>query len=112
MSRERVHCFKPSDGKAATLSEKERHKGIDNETYLLVKNETEGNKVGYTAIPVTDGWAGAEMRIFTLTNLITPDRQIDQQTNRQTGEASYKAVCPQLKMRSSVETQTDFETGS
>ena len=24
------------------------------------------NKAGYTAIPVADGWAGAEMRVFTL----------------------------------------------
>ena len=32
------------------------------------------NKAGYTAniIPVADGWAGTEMRVF---NLMTPDRE-------------------------------------
>ena len=30
------------------------------------------NKAGYTAIPVAGGWAGAEMRVFTLFNSCTP----------------------------------------
>ena len=32
-------------------------------------------------IPVTDGWAGAEMRIFALSNLIITNGPTDQWTN-------------------------------
>ena len=35
-------------------------------------------------IPVADGWAGAEMRVFTLSNWITTDRPTDQPTNGRT----------------------------
>ena len=31
-------------------------------------------------LPVADGWAGAEMRVVTLSNSITTDRQTDGQT--------------------------------
>ena len=35
-------------------------------------------------IPVADGWAGAEMRVFTLSNSITTDGQTDGRTDRRT----------------------------
>ena len=35
-------------------------------------------------IPVADGWAGAEMRVFTLSNSTTTDRPTNQPTNRPT----------------------------
>ena len=41
------------------------------------------NKAGYTAIPVADGWAGAEMRVFALFDLCTPT---DQRTNGPTDQ--------------------------
>ena len=34
-------------------------------------------------IPVADGWAGAEMRVFTLSNSITMDRRTDGPTDGQ-----------------------------
>ena len=42
-------------------------------------------------IPVADWWAGAVMRVFTLSNSITTDQQTD--------KASYRVACPQLKMK-------------
>ena len=36
------------------------------------KKEKEKNKAGYTAIPVADGWAGAEMHVFALFDSCTP----------------------------------------
>ena len=47
------------------------------------KTESGVNKAGYTAIPVADGWAGAEMRVFTLFDLCTPT---DRRTNRPTDQ--------------------------
>ena len=44
-------------------------------------------------IPVADGWAGAEMRVFPLFDSITTD----QPTNRRTDKASYRAGSPRLK---------------
>ena len=44
------------------------------------------NKAGYTAIPVADRWAGAEMRVFTLSNSIT-------MTNGQTDGQSLLKSC-------------------
>ena len=41
-------------------------------------------------IPVADGWAGAEMRVFTLSNSIA-------MTDGRTDKGSYKVACPQLK---------------
>ena len=35
-------------------------------------------------IPVADGWAGAEMRIFPLFNSSVTDRRTDRQTDGQT----------------------------
>ena len=35
-------------------------------------------------IPVTDGWAGAKMRVFTLSNSITTDRPTNRPTNGRT----------------------------
>ena len=61
-------------------------------------------------IPVADGWAGAEMRVFTLSNSITTDGPTDGRTNgrtdqrtdgrtdQRTDKASYRVACPQLKI--------------
>ena len=46
-----------------------------------------------TRPPVADGWAGAEMRIFTLSNSIITDGR----TNGWTDKVSYRVACPQLK---------------
>ena len=35
-------------------------------------------------IPVADGWAGAEMHVFTLSNSITTDGRTDQRTDGRT----------------------------
>ena len=35
-------------------------------------------------IPVADGWAGAQMRVFPLSDSITTDQPTDQPTNRRT----------------------------
>ena len=35
-------------------------------------------------IPIADGWAGAEMRVFTLSNSIITDGPTDQRTNGRT----------------------------
>ena len=48
-------------------------------------------------IPVADGWAGAEMRVFPLFNSITTDRPTDQPTNGWTDKASYRVASPRLK---------------
>ena len=48
-----------------------------------------------TRPPVADGWAGAEMRVFTLFDSCSPT---DRPTNRQTDKGSYRVACPQLKM--------------
>ena len=45
-------------------------------------------------IPVADRWAGAEMRVFTLSNSIT---MTDRETNGRTDKTSYRVACPQLK---------------
>ena len=42
-------------------------------------------------IPVADGWAGAEMRVFTLFDSCS-------RTYRRTDKGSYRVACPQLKM--------------
>ena len=49
------------------------------------------------SIPVADGWAGAETRVFTLSNSITTDQQTDGPTDRRDGgtdQASYRVACP------------------
>ena len=57
------------------------------------------NKAGYTAIPVADGWAGAEMRGFALFDSCTPtDRRTNGPTDGRTDKGSYRVTCPQLKM--------------
>ena len=48
-------------------------------------------------IPVADGWAGAEMRVFALSNSIITDRRTDGPTDQRTDKASYRVACPQLK---------------
>ena len=52
------------------------------------------NKARYTAIPVADGWAGVEMRVFTLFNSCS---RTDRPTDRRTDKGSYRVACPQLK---------------
>ena len=47
-------------------------------------------------IPVADGWAGAEMRVFPLFD----SRVTDRPTDRRTDKASYRVACPRLKMTS------------
>ena len=49
-------------------------------------------------IPVADGWAGAEMRVFTVSNLITTDQRTDRRMDQWTDKASYRVACPQLKI--------------
>ena len=62
------------------------------------KREREKNKAGYTAIPVTEGWAGAEMRVFTLFDSCSrTDRPTDGRTDGRTDKGSYRVACPQLK---------------
>ena len=48
-------------------------------------------------IPVADGWAGAEMRVFPLFDSITTDQPPDQPTNGRTDKASYRVASPRLK---------------
>ena len=51
-------------------------------------------------IPVADGWAGAEMRVFTLSNSITmTDGPTDRRTDGQTDKAFYRVAFPQLKKK-------------
>ena len=45
-------------------------------------------------IPVADGWAGAEMRVFTLFDSWS---RTDEWTNGRTDKGSYRVACPQLK---------------
>ena len=49
---------------------------------------------GTRPIPVADGWAGAEMRVFALSDLIITD----QRTNRRMDKASYRVASLQWKM--------------
>ena len=60
------------------------------------------NKAGFTAIPVADGWAGAEMRGFTLFDLCT-DGPTDGWTDGRTDKGSYRVACPQLKKKNREE---------
>ena len=52
-------------------------------------------------IPVADGWAGAEMRVFPLFDSSVTDqptnRRTDRPTDRRTDKASYRVACPRLK---------------
>ena len=56
------------------------------------RNIKKKNKAGYMAIPVADGWAAAEIRVFTLFNSCTP-------TDRRTDKGSYRVAFPQLKRK-------------
>ena len=61
------------------------------------------NKAGYTANTSADGWAGAEMRVFTLSNSITmTDGPTDRWTNGWTDGRTkpLRVACPQLKSES------------
>ena len=49
--------------------------------------------------PVADGWAGADMRVFSLFNSSVTDRPTDRRTDRRTDKASYRVACPQLKKK-------------
>ena len=49
-------------------------------------------------IPVADGWAGAEMRVFTLFDSCSrTNGGTDGPTEQQTDKGSYRVACPQLK---------------
>merc|ERR1712074_173608 len=50
-----------------------------------------------TRLPVADGWAGAEMRVFPLFNSSVTDRPTNQPTDGWTDKASFRVACPQLK---------------
>ena len=58
-----------------------------------------------TRPPVADGWAGAEMRVFTLFDSCSPT---DGRTDGRTDKASYRVACPQLKIDS--DRATDGQT--
>ena len=53
-------------------------------------------------IPVADGWAGADMRVFTLSNSIITDQRTDGRTDGRTDKGSYRVACPQLKRISNI----------
>ena len=59
-----------------------------------------GKKAGYTAIPVADGWVGAEMRVFTLFDSCT---STDRRTDGRTDKGSHRVACPQLKRKENGE---------
>ena len=75
-------------------------------TCLLPKGREKQTRPDTRPIPVADGWAGAEMRIFTLSNSITTDQPINQPTDRptdqRTDKASYGVASPRLKTPLSV----------
>ena len=48
-------------------------------------------------IPVADGWAGAEMRVFPLFDSSVTDRRTDGPTDGRTDKASYRVASPRLK---------------
>ena len=48
-------------------------------------------------IPVADGWAGADMRVFTVFDLCW---RTDRRTHWRMDKASYRVACPQLKIKS------------
>ena len=54
-------------------------------------------------IPVADGWAGLEMRVFTLFDSCS-------RTDGRTDKGSYRVACPQLKMKKK-EKKKKMETG-
>ena len=59
------------------------------------------NKAGYTAVPVADGWAGVEMRVFTVFahgQTHGPSNQrTDGPMDRWMDKRSYRVACSQLK---------------
>ena len=57
-------------------------------------------------IPVADGWAGAEMHVFALSNSIT---STDRRTERRTDKASYRVACPQLKTMGHMRMKCTFK---
>ena len=49
-------------------------------------------------MPVADGWAGAEMRVFAPSNsIITLNGQTDERTDGQTDKVCYTVASPRLK---------------
>ena len=69
---------------------------MPNTTFLPIKTALAvGTRLDTWPIPVADGWAGAEMRVFTLFNLIITDGW----TNGQMDKASYRVACPQLLIK-------------
>ena len=48
---------------------------------------------------VADRWAGAEMRVFTLSNLIIKDQRTDGPMDQRTDKASYDSVPPKPTFR-------------
>ena len=59
---------------------------------------TEGKTRSDMRPPVADGWAGAEMHVFTLFDSWSrTDRRTDRPTDGRTDKGSYRVACPQLK---------------
>ena len=54
-------------------------------------------RVDTRPIPVADGWAGVEMRVLTLSNLITTDQRTNGPKDGQTDGQSLRFACPQLE---------------
>ena len=70
----------------------------NNETKLILRQVIKKTRPDTRPIPVADGWAGAEMCVFTLSNSITTDRPTDGRTDK----ASYRVASPRLKRLSSI----------
>ena len=75
---------------------------------LEMRKEIEGETRPDTRpIPVADGRAGAEMRVFPLFDSITMDQPTDQPTNGRMNKASYRVASPRLKNGFTDHRQTD-----
>ena len=67
--------------------------------FKLEKREVFGKEDGRKTrpdtrpIPVADGWAGAEMRVFTFSNSIITDRPMDRRTDGRTKPLTELCVC-------------------
>ena len=65
---------------------------------LFGKKERERRTRPDTRPPVADGWAGAEMRFFSIFDSMVTDGPTEGWTDGRTDKASYRVACPQLKM--------------
>ena len=64
----------------------------------ITRGRRENTRPDTRPIPVADGCAGAEMRVFThFDSCSRTDRPTDGPTDGQTDKGSYRVACPQLK---------------